>query len=267
MPFDVDEANPADDSIVSQFPANERASRAAIVGILSSFADEATGYFIPPDLDDTNRDALAGKLDKMLVFNWAASKFSRWNAAQNRFDEFGFIGAGDMKVAAYDPSAPPEGWLACDGASYATTAHPRLFEKIGYSFGGAGANFNVPDLKSRMPMGFHAGGDGDGDHDAIGETGGEKKHTLILDEIPSHSHGGSTGSAGAHQHTFVSGQGGTTLGQGPFFQGAVGAPNYSIGNGTTDSAGAHTHTITAEGGGLPHENRPLFVVVGWLIKT
>jgi hypothetical protein len=43
MPFDVDEANPADDAIVSQFPANERGSRTDIVSILEVDHTEADG--------------------------------------------------------------------------------------------------------------------------------------------------------------------------------------------------------------------------------
>lgn len=41
-------------------------------------------------------------------------------------------------------AVPPVGWLNCDGASYLVAAQPTLFAVIGYTFGGAGANFNVP---------------------------------------------------------------------------------------------------------------------------
>lgn len=43
MAYDFDEANPTDDSIVSQFPANERGSRSAIQGAYEEEHDEATG--------------------------------------------------------------------------------------------------------------------------------------------------------------------------------------------------------------------------------
>lgn len=43
MAYDFDEANPTDDSIVSQFPANERSSRSAILGAYEEEHDEATG--------------------------------------------------------------------------------------------------------------------------------------------------------------------------------------------------------------------------------
>ena len=43
MPFDVDAANPADDAIVSQFPANERASRTDIAALIEIDHTEADG--------------------------------------------------------------------------------------------------------------------------------------------------------------------------------------------------------------------------------
>lgn len=41
----------------------------------------------------------------------------------------------------------PTGYLFCDGSSYPTATYPNLFAAIGYNYGGAGANFNVPDLR------------------------------------------------------------------------------------------------------------------------
>ena len=40
----------------------------------------------------------------------------------------------------------PTGWLLANGASLSTATYPALFAVIGYSFGGAGASFSVPDL-------------------------------------------------------------------------------------------------------------------------
>lgn len=49
-------------------------------------------------------------------------------------------------VTAYASTTAPKGWLLTDGSSYATTSYPALFAVIGYSYGGSGANFNVPNL-------------------------------------------------------------------------------------------------------------------------
>jgi microcystin-dependent protein len=76
----------------------------------------------------------------------------------------------------------PAGWLACDGASYSTTSYPQLFTSIGYTYGGSGVSFNVPDMRGNVVVGFG------GAYSTIGATGGEETHQLTSAEIPSHSH-------------------------------------------------------------------------------
>lgn len=48
---------------------------------------------------------------------------------------------------------PPNGYLRCDGTSYATATYPNLFGVIGYIYGGSGANFSVPDCVGKTMMG------------------------------------------------------------------------------------------------------------------
>jgi hypothetical protein len=40
----------------------------------------------------------------------------------------------------------PAGWLYCDGSLYDCKEYPELFNVIGYSYGGSGEQFAVPDL-------------------------------------------------------------------------------------------------------------------------
>ena len=77
-----------------------------------------------------------------------------------------------------------------------------------------------------------------GDTYTTGATGGSATHTLTVDEIPSHSHTGSTSSAGAHTHTVYSGR--TEL----YGGGEYGSYYPYSGDSTTSSAGTHTHTVT-----------------------
>jgi len=119
---------------------------------------------------------------------------------------------------------------------------------------------------------------------AAGAEGGAARVTLTTTEMPSHNHGGATGtqsadhthsgttaSSGAHTHTYTASN----------FSGNVtrdyGSDSISHGTRNTDSAGAHTHTfttggisanhthaITAQGGGGAHENRmPYLAVYFW----
>lgn len=90
------------------------------------------------------------------------------------------------------PQTVPAGWALCDGASKSTTQpdYAALFAVIGYTYGGSGGSFNLPNLQSRFPVGRSALGDAS--FDALGETGGNRNATL-----PTHQHDIAHG----HAHT------------------------------------------------------------------
>lgn len=48
------------------------------------------------------------------------------------------------------PVAVPEGWIRTDGSSVTTTNYPGLFTVIGYTYGGAGANFTLPTVTDHI---------------------------------------------------------------------------------------------------------------------
>jgi phage-related tail fiber protein len=48
----------------------------------------------------------------------------------------------------------PIGYLECNGQSVSTTTYPELFSAIGYTYGGSGASFNVPDLRGEFIRGW-----------------------------------------------------------------------------------------------------------------
>ena len=58
-------------------------------------------------------------------------------------------------IVAFGNATAPTGFLACNDAAISRTTYARLFAAIGTSFGtgdGSG-NFNVPDLRDRVPLG------------------------------------------------------------------------------------------------------------------
>ena len=81
----------------------------------------------------------------------------------------------------------PEGWLLCQGQTISRTTYADLFTAIGTTFGsGDGSTtFTLPDWQGRVPVGRKST---DGDFSSIGQTGGEKTHTLTAAESPQHRH-------------------------------------------------------------------------------
>jgi phage-related tail fiber protein len=48
----------------------------------------------------------------------------------------------------------PTGFIKANGASLSTTTYANLFAAIGYTFGGSGSSFNVPDLRGEFMRGW-----------------------------------------------------------------------------------------------------------------
>lgn len=81
----------------------------------------------------------------------------------------------------------PNGYLACDGNSYATSLYPDLFAVLSYTWGGSGSNFNVPDLRRKTTIG--SGGTSTTTiGNAVGSVGGTENVSLTRGNIPSHTH-------------------------------------------------------------------------------
>lgn len=58
----------------------------------------------------------------------------------------------------YAANTAPSGWLVCDGSGYSTTTYAALFAVIGYTYGGSGSTFNVPDMRGYFARGFDSSG-------------------------------------------------------------------------------------------------------------
>jgi microcystin-dependent protein len=65
------------------------------------------------------------------------------------------------QVLAYAGSRPPQGWAACNGAMMPVPQFQALFSVFGYTYGGSGSAFALPDLGGRMIVGGKPGGTGD----------------------------------------------------------------------------------------------------------
>lgn len=89
-------------------------------------------------------------------------------------------------------ATPPTNFLECDGASLATATYPALFAVLGYTYGGSGATFNLPDFRGEFLRGWsHASGN---DPDAATRTDrgdgttADNVGTKQDDQLESHTH-------------------------------------------------------------------------------
>lgn len=222
---------------------------------------------------------------------------------------------GDMKMVGYDISftlhqiVEPSndlGWLLMNGASLSTTTYASLFNIYGYTFGGSGANFSLPDFTdgiTPLPKGitnFSTYGHSTDPVVNSPTNAGEISHMLTSGELGVHSHPDSFSlSANPHSHTINgtvnSGDGthshscyyaatGTaggstgTLGSNVFTGVADSLSDYnshthgfsaSINVNNSGSAPALSGSISNAGSATPtaHNNmQPYLVMGGWLVK-
>lgn len=141
----------------------------------------------------------------------------------------------------------PRGWALCNGQLLPINQNQALFSLLGTTYGGDGrVTFALPNLQGRMPI--HAG-----NGYTQGQVGGEVNHTLIVTEIPQHTH-----------TVQASTQPGTT----PVPTGAVlaapahGGNLYSSG---TVSAALVSSTVGVTGGSQPHTNMQPSLVLNYII--
>lgn len=81
----------------------------------------------------------------------------------------------------------PSGWAFCNGQLLPLSQNTALFSLLGTTYGGDGkSTFALPNLQGSVPM--HPGqGPGLSLHD-LGEQGGSETVTLLVSEMPAHTH-------------------------------------------------------------------------------
>lgn len=91
------------------------------------------------------------------------------------------------QVEVFSFNFPPKGWTTCSGQLLQINQNQALFALLGTTYGGDGrVNFGLPDLRGRVPVGW---GQGRGlSNYNLGQKGGEEAHTLINQEMGSHTH-------------------------------------------------------------------------------
>jgi microcystin-dependent protein len=91
------------------------------------------------------------------------------------------------EVRLFAGSYPPSGWALCNGGSLPIATNQELYSLIGVTYGGDGrTNFNLPDLRSRLPVG--TGTSSAGTPYKLGQTAGSETVVLQTAQIPLHGH-------------------------------------------------------------------------------
>lgn len=162
-------------------------------------------------------------------------------------------GSGDSTpigtVQAYAGSTAPNGYLLCDGSAVSRTTYKELFQVIGttYGTGDGSTTFNLPNIKGKVVVMQDAN---DTDFDTLGETGGEKKHTLTIDELAGHQ----------HNQVLVTGI--------PFgFNAPSGTGAFNVSVSGSAESGVNNLYTNSVGGSQPHNIVQPYIVLNYIIKV
>ena len=135
---------------------------------------------------------------------------------------YGVTPVGGIIMWSGSPADIPDGWALCDGRT--SNGH------------------TTPNLSGKFIVGYSSS---DSDYNPVGKTGGEKKHTLTVAEMPSHTHNMKFKSydlaaSWKDQRNF-----------------------YTVSKGTEDQ----TKTSESAGSGQSHENRPPYYALCFIMRV
>ena len=150
------------------------------------------------------------------------------------------------EIRAFGFNFAPRGWAMCSGQILPIAQNTALFSLLGTTYGGNGqTTFALPDLRGRAPV--HQGQGPGLSNKSLGEQAGQETHTLIVTEMPAHTH--SQPASNAEQDTnrpvnAVPARGGVYAGSGD---------------------GTFMDANTLAGGSQPHNNMQPYLALNYCI--
>lgn len=135
------------------------------------------------------------------------------------------------QILMYAGAFLPDGFLWCNGETFDAIDYADLYSVVGYTYGVDGGDPKTPNFQDAFPFGASIS-------TPRGEEGGEKEHTLIIAEMPTHNHNYYSDTSGTvASHAMIV----TTEGQ------------------------IRTQFLLNRGGQQPHNNMPPYLAVPFII--
>lgn len=179
--------------------------------------------------------------DKAKRYSTSTNKFQTYSSSGGTWSNLGFHTAIDNHIAdtalhsgvptgavmPFAGTATPTGFLLCQGQAVSRTTYSALYTALGgasspFGQGDGSTTFNVPDLRTRFPLGRASSGG----FSSMGGTGGSIDHTH---STPNHTH-----TTASHVHSMTHNH-------------ALNDHTH-VGPSHTHSVPAHYHEATANGG-------------------
>jgi microcystin-dependent protein len=147
----------------------------------------------------------------------------------------------------------PKGWAFCDGQLLPLSQNTALFSLLGTTYGGDGkSTFALPNIQGSSAM--HPGQGPGLSQRFLGEMGGEESVTLLVSEIPAHSH---TANAVGVLSTTAAPSTQTALAR------SVNGSAYAAGGGAVQQLAFQA--LPPAGGSLPHNNLQPYLTLNYII--
>ncbi|RXK85968.1 phage tail protein [Filimonas effusa] len=94
------------------------------------------------------------------------------------------------EIRCFSGNFAPKYWAFCWGQTLPVSTNQALFALLYTTFGGNGMQtFQLPDFRSRVPVGTGVPSYNTNLNFVLGQKGGEETHTLITSEMTMHTHG------------------------------------------------------------------------------
>jgi microcystin-dependent protein len=157
---------------------------------------------------------------------------------------------GEVRIFSF--SFAPKFWAKCNGQLLSISSNQALFSLLGTQYGGNGTTtFALPDLQSRVPIGYASSVDPGHQPPSIqiGQRAGQEAVTILASNLPTHNHS-----------VFASTNGPTA----PSPANNLWASNTGfVPYGITADTEMATESVGNTGGSQAHENRSPYLVLNF----